>query len=414
MIVERTIDGVTITVERLELRLYFRGAALILVSLATLISFAVLTPDVLAKEPAAPTQVWSVDLSKDPDFSKREHADNSILLRTPTLDFLDDDRIVLAFDDNSRSIPETAGRAMQSFAFHVAVLDADHGKTIRQLAWQVQNSTSQAMAVGKGHLLVLVGEQLKELSSTFEELASVTVPLKLHGQPTPVNLQRGRAFLNPDYERWQADVAPGGTRIILAHDSGPDVTVEWLNAADLRGLDTTSFSGLGLKNFFAGNSSVLVWVRNLPPMLVTSSGKPRNICECRPEMARMLTDDIIFLAFPHEYKIVSVSGELRSSGKLRIGAHGFHRAWGGSRFAYGTGFYKGSSFRLPTEFTPQMTVHILDLTTLKEVAELPLVEPGVPDKSVSRGFRQSAIALSTDGHRLLVLVNSTLTLYRVP
>ena len=202
--------------------------------------------------------------------------------------------------------------------------------------------------------------------------------------------------------------------MVLAHHDGPEVTVEWLRSSDLGSIGSTTFSGVGLKDLFAGNESALVVVNTLSPMLLLRSGEHRTLCECRPGMTRMLTDDLIFLALRREYKIVTTAGEVRSSGKLKIGAYQFHRSSSADRFAFTTGFYKGSGFPLQTEFAPQMTVHVLVSKTLKQVAEQTLQEPAVPKGGVSHGFRQSAVALSPDGRRLLVLLNSTLSLYRIP
>jgi hypothetical protein len=377
-------------------------------TLVALFCLLVIPPAVVAKEPRQPTQVWSIDLSSDPDFAKRAQAEN---LRPPTLDFLDNERVVVAFDDNSSAL---SGFEMRPFGFHVLEVDSTTGKLGEKLSWGVQNHTSQALPVGKGNLLVLVGEQLKEFSSTFEELASIPVPLKLHGNPTPMHLPSG-LFLNPDYEKWQIDVAPGGTTVVLAHHDFPSVMVEWLRSSDLGTIgSTTAFSGAGLKDLFAGNEFALVFVDTVSPMLVLRSGEHRALCECRPGMARVLTDDLIFLALRTKYEIVSTSGEVQSSGKLKIGAYQFHRSLSADRFAFTTGFYRGSGFPLQTEFAPQLTVHVLDSKTLKQVAEKTLQEPAVPKGGVSHGFRQSAVALSPDGRRLLVLVNSRLSLYHLP
>src|SRR6185437_12693031 len=74
------------------------------------------SPQILfAKEPTEPAQLWSTDLSNDADFVKRARAENSILLRPPTLDFLDNEHIIVAFDDNSRSL---SGLEMRPFGFH--------------------------------------------------------------------------------------------------------------------------------------------------------------------------------------------------------------------------------------------------------------------------------------------------------
>jgi hypothetical protein len=380
-------------------------------SFALALVFMLVVPQsLLAKEPRQPRQLWSIDLSNDPDFAKRAQAEDPILLRPPTLDFLDNERVIVAFDDNSSAL---SGFEMRPFGFHVLKVDAQDGKLGKKLSWQVQNHTSQAMSVEKGNLLVLVGEQLKKLSNTFEELLSIPVPLKLHGNPKPMHLPSG-LFLNPDFDRWEIDVAPGGTTVVLAHDDGPDFTVEWLKTSDLGRIGSATFSGVGLKDVFAGNEFALVIAGTVSPMLLLRSGEHRTLCECHPGMARVLTDDLIFLSMRKEYKIVTPSGEVRSSGKLKIGAYQFYRSSTGDRFAFTTGFYKGSGFPLQTEFAPQLTVHVFDRKTLKQITEKTFQESAVPKGGVSHGFRQSAFALSLDGHQLLVLINSTLSLYQIP
>jgi hypothetical protein len=354
--------------------------------------------------------VWTIDLSIDPDFIKRAHAENPTLLRPPILDFLDEGHIIVAFDDNSSAL---SGLEMRPFGFHVLKVDAAAGELGRKLSWQVQNHTSQAVSVEKSNFLVLVGEHLKVVSNKFEELGSIPVLLRLHGKPTPMHLASG-LFLNQDFDRWQMDVAPGGATVCLAHYEGPDVTVKWLRSSNLGQFGSATFSGAGLKDLSAGNESALIFVHTLSPMLLTRSGEHRTLVEYRPGMARVLTDDLIFLAMRTKYKIVTTSGEVRSSGKLKIGAYQFCRSSGADRFAFTTGFYKGSGFPLQTEFAPQMTVHIFDAKTLKQVTEKTFHEPAVPAGGSSHGFRQSAIALSPDGHRLLVLINSRLSLYRIP
>jgi hypothetical protein len=65
-------------------------------------------------------KLWSVDLSTDKDFQGRLKPPEEIL-RPPTLDFLNGDQIIVAFDDNAISIPSPE---MAPFGFHVLEVGA--------------------------------------------------------------------------------------------------------------------------------------------------------------------------------------------------------------------------------------------------------------------------------------------------
>ena len=362
-----------------------------------------------AQKNSSPKQLWSMDLSVDPDFSKRAQADNRLLLRPPSLGFLDNERIVVAFDDNSSAL---SGFEMRPFGFHVLEATATSGRLGAKRSWQVQNSTSQVVPTRNGRVLVLVGEQLKELSSDFGEIATLSIPLELHGKPTPVHLPSG-LFLNPDYERWQIDLTPDGNAVVLAHYVGPRATIEWLGSSDLKRANSVNFTAPGLKTVFAGDDFALVTTHNVPPVLLTRSGEQRKLCDCGTEVARVATNELIFLATRTEYRLVTRTGELRQSGKTKLTGRQFDRAAELDRFAYTSGFYKGSGFPVQTSFTPQMTVHIVDTRTLKQIAEKTFVQPPVPKGGFSYGH-ESAIALSPDGRHLLVLIGSILSLYAIP
>ena len=362
-----------------------------------------------AQKHGSPQQLWSVDLSADPDFSKRALADNRLSLRPPSLGFLDNEHFVVAFDDNSS---ELSGFEMRPFGFHVVEATATLGRLGAKRSWQVLNSTSQVVPIRNGRVLVLVGEQLKELSSDFGEVATLSIPLELHGRPTPMHLPSG-LFLNPDYERWQVDVTPDGNAVVLAHYVGPQATIEWLGSSDLKRGNSVNFTAPGLKTVFAGGDFALVTAHNVPPVLLTRSGEQRKLCDCGTEVARVATNELIFLAARTEYRLVTREGEVRQSGKIKLTGHQFDRAAELGRFAYTSGFYKGSGFPLQTSFTPQMTVHIVDTRTLKQIAEKTFVQPPVPKGGFSYGH-ESAIALSPDGRRLLVLIGSTISLFAIP
>lgn len=358
--------------------------------------------------------LWSVDLSQDQDFSKRSNAEDFIGLRPPTIDFVDSEHVVVAFDDSSRSVPTSTQPEMRPFGFHVLEVAAATGKPGRKLSFKVVNDTSQAMAIGEGNLLVLSGEKLEKFSASLKALASYPTPLKLHGQATPVTLASGTTYMNPRRERWQMDLAPGESKFILVHENFPEAEIQWLGTADFKKTATATVEGPGLKSVFAGNDSALIFVHNNPPLLVSSTGKQKAACDCRTEMARFLTDDLMFLAMKREYKIITTLGEVRSTGKLKVGATNFYRARESSRFAYTTGYYKGSGFPLQTKFAPRLTVRVFDWNTMKQIEEVDFEEPGIPEKAVSTGFRQSAVALSPDGRHLLVLINSKLNCYQLP
>jgi hypothetical protein len=118
----------------------------------------------------------------------------------------------------------------------------------------------------------------------------------------------------------------------------------------------------------------------------------------------------MFLDKQDKFEIKTTSGETRASGKLRVEASKFCRAANASRFAYATGHYKGTGFPLRTHFAAHMEVKVFDWSTMKQIGVVTFDEP---EKPVSSGFKQSAIALSPDGRRLLVLTGSTLNLYKL-
>ena len=83
-------------------------------------------------------KLWSVDLSKDKDFQGRLKVPE-IVLRPPTLDFLNADQIIVAFDDNAISIPSPE---MTPFGFHGLELGASSGSLSRKLSFKTLVDTS--------------------------------------------------------------------------------------------------------------------------------------------------------------------------------------------------------------------------------------------------------------------------------
>ena len=354
--------------------------------------------------PQRVVKLWSVDLSKDQDFQRRGEASEA-LLKPPTLDFLNEDQIIVAFDDYEMSIPSPE---MTPFGFHVLEVEANTGRSGKKLSFNVLVNTSQAEATGDGSFLVLAGEELKKFSHSFNEVASLSTPLRLHGQPTEQRTG-GRLYLNPRYETWGMDVAPGGREFVLAHVKNPrEMEVSWLRTTDFTTIATLEREPSNQQGMSAGNQAVWLFPWG-PAKLVSSSGEESSLCNICLR-GHFLTDDLMFLDEQDKYEVKTISGATRASGKLKLEAPKFSRAANASRFAYETGHYKGSGLPLRTHFAAHMEVKVFDWSTMKEIGVVTFDEP---EKPVSSGFKQSAIALSPDGRRLLVLTGSILNLYRL-
>jgi hypothetical protein len=80
--------------------------------------------------PQSVVKLWSVDLSEDEDFQGRLKVPE-IVLRPPTLDFLNADQIIVAFDDNAMSIPGLG--TAPPLGFHVVEVGASSGSLGRKL-----------------------------------------------------------------------------------------------------------------------------------------------------------------------------------------------------------------------------------------------------------------------------------------
>lgn len=350
----------------------------------------------------SPVKLWSVDLSRNQDFQKRMQTPE-ILLDPPTIDFINDKQIIVSFEDDDPWSPDPDRKP---FGFHVLEVEANSGVLGRKLSFEVLTA-SRSMAAPDNTFLVLADEELKKFSNSFQQVAGFPTPLKLHGRPTEQKAG-DRSFLNPRYETWQMDMAPGGREVVLAHSKGPgDTEFLWLRTADFTTVATAQVETFRWQ-MSAGNRAVLS-SRNPETLLVTPSQRISICASCL--RAYFITDDLMFFDERNKYEIKSTSGETRASGTLQQEAFPFHRSTNSSRFAYETGSYKGSGFPLKTHFAAHMAVRVFDWSAMKQVAEISFDEP---EKAVSSGFKESAIALSPDGHRLLVLNNSILNCYRLP
>jgi hypothetical protein len=360
---------------------------------------------VLALSPLAIPQnvakLWSADLSKDQDFQRRLQVSEA-LLRPPTVDFLNENQIIVAFDDNTMSVPSPR---LVPFGFHVVEIEANSGSLGPKLSFKVVTDTSQAQATGDGNFLVLASEELKKFSQAFKEEAALPTPLILHGEPT----EQGTAHWNPYYETWHMDVAPGGREFVLAHVKNPrKMEVKWLRTTDFTTIATVLTEPSNQRGMSAGNQAVWLfpygWAR-----LLSSSGQELNLCD-RCLRGYFLTDELVFLDERDKYEVKTISGTTRASGKLKLKSINFCKAARANRFAYATGHYEGSGFPLKTHFAAHMEVKVFDWRAMKQIDVATVEEP---EKPVSSGFKQSAIALSPDGRELLVLVGSTLNLYKL-
>ena len=353
----------------------------------------------------SPVQLWSLDLSTDQDFSKRLQITDPTL-KPPTLDFLGNGRIIVSFTDDVQSAPNSTAPEMRAFGFHVLEVDPASGKPGKKLTFSVLTDAAQTRAIAGGEFVVLAGEQLKKFSESFGEVSSMPVPVELHGQPTKQQISE-KTYLNPRYESWAMDVAPGGRELLLAHIQSPKaMQLEWVDTNDFKQI--AMVQAQPSRQFSAGNQAALLF--QYDKLLITSSGQETPICS-RCLRAYFLTDDLLLLDERTKYEIRTVAGDRRNEGKLNAEILKFSRALSASRFAYATGRYKGSGFPLRTNFTPQMTVRVFDWEKMKQVSELEFDEPA---KAYSNGFSQIAIAVSQDGRYLAVLAEATLTLYRLP
>jgi hypothetical protein len=355
-----------------------------------------------AAKPQSVARLWSIDLKKDQDFQQRLQTPE-VLLRPPTLDFINNKQVIVSFEDDDPMRPDPS---RTPFGFHVLEVVATSGVLGTKLSFKVL-TPSQAMAAADDTFLVLAGEELKKFSGLFKEVASQPTPLKLHGRPTE-QLSGAQSHLNPRYETWQMDVAPGGREVVLAHVKNPQETeFRWLRTADFATVATTQIETFRWQ-MSAGNRAALSFGN--PNTVLISPNEQTSIC---PSCLRayFITDDLMFLDEREKYEIKTVSGKTQASGKLNHEAFKFQRAANASRFVYATGRYEGSGFPLKTHFAAHTEINVFDWSAMKQVAQVTLDQP---EKAVSSGFRLGAIALSPDGRRLIVLNGSILICYELP
>jgi hypothetical protein len=346
-------------------------------------------------------KLWSADLSKDQDFQKRLDG-SAVNVRPPTLNFLTQNQIIIAFDDAAISVESE----MKPIGFHVLEVDASSGRLGKRLSFKVLGDTSQAEPVADGDFLVLSGEQLKKFSSSFKELTSLPAPLERHGQPTDRKIGRGYS-LDAHYETWQIHIAADGQEFALAHRKSPfEMEVSWLRTADFSLVGTAQGAPFNSQTLASPRREVWVYPRKWAKELMSSGELLPGCGDCRK--AYFLTDDLVLVEGRNKYNIKTSSGETKASSKLKSDIFKFSTAAGSSRFAYATGGYRGSGLPLQSHFAPHMDVDVFDWGSMKKIHAASFDEP---ERPVSTGFKNSAIALSSDGRQLVILEGSTLSLY---
>lgn len=349
--------------------------------------------------------LWSEDLSEDPGFKSRLQRD-STLLRPPTIDFLTDDQIIVAFDDDVVD-PEPE---LKRFAFHVLEINTQSGHVGNNLSFPVTVDLSQVKIIKGGSFLVLEGEEILKFSRDFKQISSFPIPLQLHGKPTRQE-SGGVTFWNPRYETWQMAVAPGGETVLLEHSDRPmHMEFQWLKTNDFSQLQKMT-SDVTRYISDAGNRNVLV---NDPPQGSPFLLSPENrsyVCD-KCGMAHMISENLFFIDGNNAYEIITANRKVLAKGKLEAGGVFVQRSMDSPRFVYTNGAYDGHGAPVQTDFP---SVHndfrVFDWKEMKQVANVVLRKKV---GNVSSGYRQSAAALSPDGKFLAILDDSRLNCYRLP
>jgi hypothetical protein len=339
----------------------------------------------------APDKLWSVDLAKDEDFSKRLRV-LEVSLDAPSINFLSNSQIICDFYDGEKG---GYNLSMPPSDYHVLEIDANKGAFGRKLDFHPVDDYSRAMPTDGGGFVVFTGKDLKRFNNEFAPVVSY---------PTP------REQVGDVLDRWLVDVAPGLQTILVYHGRPGDTQGRWtwLRAKDLtignsiqgplammiRASDTGAIFGGGINEM----------------QLLSVAGKSAAICaRCN---AYFLSDDLIFVDEEKSYIIETTTGENRRKGKLGIGGGKFARAAHSPRFAYVTGGIVGWGFPIQTHFNRvEGKIRVWDWNTNKVIAEIDVNEhAGNP----SAGLAQMALALSPNGKYLAVLLHHTLSLYRLP
>ena len=336
-----------------------------------------------------PQKLWSVDLSKDPDFGKRLSM-LEVSLGAPSINFLSNSQIICDFYDGEEG---GYNLSMPPSGYHVLEIDANSGAFGRKLDFQPVDNYSRALPTDDGGFVVFTGKELKKFDNGF---ASGVI------YPTP------REQIGDALDRWLVDVAPSLQTILLYYHRprDPQGRWTWIRTKDLTVI--ASFQSSLTAGIHASDSGAIF--DGVGNQQLLSAEKAAVICaRCN---AYFLSKDLLFVDKEKSYTIETTAGENRRKGNLGFGGEKLARAAHSPRFAYVTGGFVGWGFPIQTHFNKIAgKIRVWDWNTNKEIAEIDVNEhAGNP----SAGLSQMALALSPDGKYLAVLFHHTLSLYRLP
>jgi hypothetical protein len=341
------------------------------------------------------TRLWSVDLDTDRDFVKRSEVEE-VLLDKPSVYFLDGKHILLGFYDRVIGYNPTFAH----HTFYVNEINAEDGSPGKKMQFDSVDDHAAVLPAADG-FAVLADEKLTRYNSQFVALAEFPTSTRLHdGRPT----------------QWLVDAAPSGHVLLLYNHLGGDLQANWvwLRSDDLKVIRNQKAD---LTLSFQATDDAAVFENNLDRN-VLNAGATKHFCEKCSTF--ILTSDLVFVdKFPaspflrHKYIIESIEGKPKSSGSLSDTPGDLTRAAGSPRLAYLAGHYTGaSSLSIEKDYKGlSIRIVVLDWERNKQIARLDLAEA---ISNPSAGAAQSALALSPDGSRLLVLFHHTLTCYLLP
>jgi len=337
-----------------------------------------------------PSKLWSVDLSADSDFQKRLSV-LEVSLDAPSINFLNNSQIICDFYDGEKG---GYNLSMPPSGYHVVEIDANNGAFGRKLNFQPVDDHSRALPTDDGGFVVFSGEELKKFNNEFAPGVSY---------PTP------REQVGVVLDRWLVDVAPSLQTILVYHGRPGDTQGRWtwLRAKDL----TTANSIRGpLAMMIQASDTGAIFMGGVSEAQLLSPAREVTICaRCD---AHFLTNDLLFVDKVDSYGIQTVQGKQQSVGRLNTQALNFVRAANVTRIAYVTGGYVGWGFPIETHFNKiAAAIVVRDWTTNDVIAQIHWTER---IENPSAGLTQMALALSSDGKLLAVLLHRTLSLYRLP
>lgn len=345
--------------------------------------------------PQKPTKMWTADLNTNTDFANRSKLWEG-LLKPPFIHFVSDSQIICDFYDGQErefdlSVPLSG--------YHVLAVDASTGGFGKELTFQAFDDDSRALPTDDGGFIVFTGRDLRKYDRNF--LPNLTYP-------TPREpLSSDRIWLVKD--RLWVDISPSGKTIMLyyrPHGENRPVQWTWIRTNDFRVIRNIP----GPPTLLIRASEDAAIFNDASDEELFSESNKSSICEhCD---AHFLTDGLLFLDKRKSYSIQTTGGKQLTTGRLKMDAKDLAIAASATRLAYITGGYVGWGFPIATHYDNIVaSIVVRDWTTNEVIAQIPLEEAVT---NPSDGLNQTALALSPDGQRLVVLVHHVLTLYRLP